>query len=98
MTTDRYVTKEEWIAALRSGDFKQGRGVLASVGYDEFCCIGVYGCLMTDSRNPYTAKHGVYHAVTALIGLRNRHALVSLNDIEGKSFDEIADYLEKLPR
>lgn len=36
--------KEKWIAALRSGDFTQGRGNLARINTDkdnEYCCLGV---------------------------------------------------------
>lgn len=32
--------KAEWVAALRSGEYKQGQGVLRSRN-DEFCCLGV---------------------------------------------------------
>lgn len=35
--------KEAWVAALRSGDFKQGRGALAVIdgGSASHCCLGV---------------------------------------------------------
>lgn len=35
--------KELWISALRSGDYKQGRGVLKNTvnGVDKYCCLGV---------------------------------------------------------
>lgn len=36
--------KTKWLAALRSGDYKQGRNVLGRVDADsgeEFCCLGV---------------------------------------------------------
>lgn len=32
--------KDQWVAALRSGDIVQGHGVLRSEN-DEFCCLGV---------------------------------------------------------
>lgn len=32
--------KALWLAALRSGDYKQGQGVLRD-GADNFCCLGV---------------------------------------------------------
>jgi hypothetical protein len=32
--------KRKWVEALRSGRYKQGRGVLRSSD-DEFCCLGV---------------------------------------------------------
>ena len=35
--------KAKWVAALRSGDYKQGRGALKATTFrgDEFCCLGV---------------------------------------------------------
>lgn len=33
------VTKEEWVVALRSGEYKQGPGALHRG--DKFCCLGV---------------------------------------------------------
>lgn len=32
--------KQEWITALRSGDYKQGKGGLKSTT-NSFCCLGV---------------------------------------------------------
>lgn len=32
--------KEQWVKALRSGDYKQGQNVLRNKN-DEFCCLGV---------------------------------------------------------
>lgn len=33
--------KDQWVAALRSGDYKQGRGALHDTVSDEYCCLGV---------------------------------------------------------
>lgn len=33
------IVKEEWLKALRSGEYKQGDGCLKSG--DEFCCLGI---------------------------------------------------------
>lgn len=35
--------KEKWVTALRSGEYKQGMGMLHAVenGSDKFCCLGV---------------------------------------------------------
>lgn len=38
--------KKRWLEALRSGDYKKGRGSLHSVG--EFCCLGVLCDLLKD--------------------------------------------------
>lgn len=34
--------KEAWLKALRSGDYKQGEGLLYSSFDGSFCCLGVY--------------------------------------------------------
>lgn len=36
----RNVTKEEWVTALRSGEYRQGKGFLRNSD-DEYCCLGV---------------------------------------------------------
>lgn len=33
--------KNAWLAALRSGDYKQGTGCLHDEDNDEYCCLGV---------------------------------------------------------
>lgn len=33
--------KEKWVAALRSGDYKQGKGELHNVTKGTHCCLGV---------------------------------------------------------
>ena len=35
--------KDRWIAALRSGEFRQGRGYLCR--YGEYCCLGVLAAI-----------------------------------------------------
>lgn len=32
---------EKWLAALRSGEYKQGRGALYNAGTKGYCCLGV---------------------------------------------------------
>jgi hypothetical protein len=39
-------TKSHWVAALRSGDYKQGTKVLRTVA-DSYCCLGVL-CNLVD--------------------------------------------------
>lgn len=38
--------KDKWIAALRSGEYKQGKGALQKEG--AFCCLGVLGDCMPE--------------------------------------------------
>lgn len=65
----KFPTKEEWTAALRSGEYRQGFGMLAratNVG-TEYCCLGVYqdlcinrGINMSDSC-PVYIEDGKFH-------------------------------------
>jgi hypothetical protein len=48
------VIKEKWIKALRSGEYKQGIGVLRN-RRNEFCCLGVL-CNIHAQEHPETAS------------------------------------------
>lgn len=90
----------QWLAALRSGNYKQARGRLHDTAYDSHCCLGV---LQEEAR-----KRGVvlsnadmtYHLATGdtlnAVGLTHnqQRVLASKNDA-GDSFSEIADYIEQ---
>lgn len=89
--------KRKWIEALRSGEYRQARMVLRDAMH-RMCCLGVLatvqGCqwefVPIDERNvinlPFGLNAGISHSV--------RLALAEMND-SGKSFKEIADYIEK---
>lgn len=90
--------KQKWIEALRSGRFKQTKQVLKCDG--AYCCLGV---LQTVSREMGTAVSKdpgdeYLRPTTALkkLGLdfQDQVDLAAMND-EGKSFKEIADYIEE---
>lgn len=92
--------KARWIAALRSGEFKQGEGRLCSRGpRPSYCCLGVArkidgveGCYQGDWGSEYYPpkkaldKWGLPYSSAA--------ELARMND-GGKSFAEIADYIEQ---
>src|ERR1700728_845952 len=42
-TKEQKKIRKQWVAALRSGQYKQGIGALVTLGdkYDRFCCLGV---------------------------------------------------------
>ena len=83
--------KQKWVAALRSGEYKQCQRVLHDgVGY---CCIGVLEAIsgLAPEKNAVMIGEGI---VDRIGGVNYKSALVSLND-NGKSFSEIADYIEK---
>jgi hypothetical protein len=91
--------KAQWVAALRSGDYKQGRYRLQEA--DGFCCMGVL-CVVagwpTDDRDG-SVNSAPYDPVREAIGgLSAAQMLSRMNDRidDGhKSFDEIADWIEQ---
>ncbi len=105
-------TKEElrraWLEALRGPDYQQTQGGLRT-GL-AFCCLGVLCDLYDhDQWEPDKAFDGYYylnHAgtlpsdVSKAVGLDSHgylteSELIKMND-NGKTFPEIADYLEKI--
>jgi hypothetical protein len=90
--------KAKWCAALRSGEYKQGRHGLRDG--DRYCCLGV-ACDVLDPKGWDGARFGglaghMPDAVGHRIGLFRvaMYRLADMNDLDGKSFSEIADYIE----
>jgi len=89
--TDRIRT---WVAALRSGDYRQTQGALSTPDEDSFCCFGVackvFQFALTDHLR-------TYEEVLQELGLLRSEAshLIQLNDELEQSFDQIAGYLEQ---
>lgn len=100
--------KSKWVAALRSGNYKQAQGVLyrPSEGY---CCLGllceVAGAQYEKHRSDWwpvidgeRADRGngdEYLSESRFaIEAEVQERLAKMND-DGRSFDEIADYIEK---
>ena len=100
------VTRAEWIAALRSGAYKQGRDSLKRG--DRFCCLGV-ACDLAGfnwRRLPPAQRAVAAFRDIDASGALNRslgvdgdvtHRLAIMNDYDKKTFAEIADYIETLP-
>lgn len=96
--------RDEWIRALRSGEFKQIRDRLRNARNGR-CCLGVLcdirpdvkwhqggdASVDGDDRNDTMLPFGLGQAVGIKWDIENM--LTSMND-EGKSFDEIADWIE----
>lgn len=96
--------KQEWIEALRSGKYKQGVKYLRY--NEEFCCLGVLCDLVAPTA---WQKHDCWDfyyndgiegylppSVIDKVGLfsNQENKLAVMND-NGKTFEEIADYIEK---
>ena len=95
---------EQWVEALRSGKYKQGRRTLRNRN-DEFCCLGV----LPDKVWEYLGREAVDYKVhvstvnskipisvveSFLLPLKEIH-LITLNDVYKLSFEQIADILEE---
>jgi hypothetical protein len=103
--------KAKWVAALRSGGYKQGKSFLYCSIEDNYCCLGVAGAVAGLDKTTMAGESyfstfkgevpkGYPTFLTTghreLIRFGNTYAddtLMQMND-SGKSFDEIADYIE----
>lgn len=93
--------KAKWVSALRSGKYKQTTGIMYDQG--AHCCLGVLcevaGAKRRGGRFIHKRTNGIYllpealRKQVALDGQQESH-LTRLND-HGKTFDQIADYIEK---
>jgi len=96
--------KRRWVEALRSGEYPQAKGWLRSNGLSGlgFCCLGV----LCDLRSPtgweeengsFMGEHDFPPPVVATwagLNFEQQKVVAEMND-NGKSFAEIADYIEK---
>ena len=108
MTKTMKELRNDWITALRSGEYVQARGGLCRNG--GYCCLGVAAKVIgisddiledTDSggaRNAYEdikKAYGLEHS----LGIYNdgSHALYTHNDSDKWNFNQIADLIETAP-
>lgn len=92
--------KAKWIAALRSGEFKQTTNGEIFNG-DAYCCLGVLSVLRGHLLTPDKGDHEdlnnrAYFDCTSVLGVGLKHACITLND-KGTPFAQIADWLESQP-
>lgn len=95
--------KAKWVAALRSGEYKQGESNLYFQPNDTYCCLGVAGAICgvpkeLMNRNPFFFERELtgdasYYPIQLAEGMPHVKHLMKMND-EGQSFSEIADYIE----
>lgn len=93
--------KAKWVRALKSGKFKKRTGKLAHG--ETYCCLGVAACITGSFGKDfggYTLKRqnaGLPNALMSQIGLTSGDEadLIRMNDTEGKSFKEIAQYIQE---
>lgn len=97
--------KKKWLAALRSGEYKQGKNKLRDG--DRFCCIGVLCDIVDDSHwMPNEGNGGFSYrgrisflddGVRRVVRLRPSAVshLMDMNDKRGKDFYQIANWIEE---
>lgn len=103
--------RDAWVAALRSGEYKQGQHGLRSGDYH--CCLGVL-CEIHPNVTGKPDAEGTYfysiegdpneYCTTLPRTLSNNEglllsdiqsSLINLNDNQAKDFNEIADWIEE---
>lgn len=89
--------KTKWVEALRSGKYEQGTKVLFSKRTRAYCCLGVL-CVV-NGVDPENIEDRITTDLTPWFdpGLTQEQASRLgdiMNDAQGKSFAEIADYIE----
>ena len=83
--------KARWIAALRSGEYTQGRNALKTPE-GHYCCLGVL-CRVLERPDLIGQS---YERLREASGLTTSETdgCVELNDVAQRSFNQIADYIE----
>lgn len=94
---------DNWIAALRSGNYPQAVGCLRSE--QGYCCLGVLAdingaeWIAMAKLSRFNAKFGENEYVSALpttfLPANWLNQLIDLNDFRHAPFSEIADYIER---
>lgn len=98
--------KQKWVAALRSGKYVQGKGTLKRNNEDgtaKYCCLGVI-CQELNIVNKKMKDLTSFDGCIGILSQRIReltgvldlemNVLTNMNDAYGKSFSQIADYIE----
>jgi hypothetical protein len=87
--------KAKWLKALRSGKYEQGFGSLR-LHKENYCCLGVLlHCVSPRSRLLDT--RGTLDERLDEFGLteKQQERLIDLNDDERRTFESIANYIER---
>lgn len=109
-TEQKRALRTEWLAALRSGEYRQAPGALQANDASGFCCLGVL-CDLAVKRHPELGMRWGFENITEadscisnfpprsfdqMLGNLDLYVddLMHMNDRDDKSFDEIADFIE----
>jgi hypothetical protein len=86
--------KARWLEALRGGKFLQGKGALRRNGLH--CCLGV-ACEIggRDDISPGSIHPTAGEIESWGLPRAEMHHLANMNDVDGLTFEQIADYIER---
>lgn len=88
--------EDKWVAALRSGNWKQGTWSLKNG--DKYCCLGVLYEIAGGKWDSYKGIGWAHNSTTQvpceLMDNETQDILSKMNDELGASFDDIADYIK----
>lgn len=96
--------KAKWLAALRSNTYTQGRDQLYDPANNTYCCLGVLCEVANLKREEETYYHGNDEEMETLpesfreeagISSPAMNTLTELNDFAGKTFPELAKWIEE---
>lgn len=101
----RQETKDKWLNALRSGEYKQGKNALFEREDETYCCLGVLGnCAFNLSRDMMDGSATLHHDFSTVPGYMRpilagtnqslQGLCIEMNDTQRMSFAQIADVLE----
>lgn len=83
-----------WSAALRSGAYEQCTGKLMD-RYGRFCCLGVaHEVLVGPTSNGGDETYAAIRQKLDILQAGEQSVFTVMNDIQGKSFLQIADYID----
>ncbi len=80
--------KAQWLEALRSGKYKQGRGMLYREG--KYCVIGVLKFAVAAN-----SVDNVLHGLYGRNNLAEVECITILNDVTRLTFPQLADIIER---
>lgn len=100
--------KDQWLEALRSGKYEQGKGALRTVhnhSKDGFCCLGVLCDLIPDGTwddqgifnhyKSFSTSSMLPNNIPAIrVSSADQSTLIEMNDGKNHSFTQIANWIE----
>jgi len=87
---------QQWLDALRSGEYEQGKNYLFNKG--TYCCLGVAGRIAGVDIGEYDGRWKAYDEILDKMGMSRKESgnITTMNDEDGLSFHEIANKIEEM--